>query len=126
MAAKRPENLNECIFPLNMNGLQGRMLKAPSKSKSREILMVYGHHVTLERWFGLAEELLRYGGVTMPDLPGFGGMESLHKIGEKPSLDIYADYLASFIKLRYKQRRLTIVAEGFGFLAATRMLQRFP
>ena len=110
-----------------MNGLMGRMLTLPSaKKKGREILMVYGHHSSLERWFGLAQVLSRYGTVTMPDLPGFGGMDSFYKIGQKPSIDAMADYLAAFIKLRYKRRRITIVGMSFGFAVVTRMLQRFP
>lgn len=116
----------EFVGPLNMNGLQGRMLYLPAKGKNKEILFVYGHHSTLEHWWGLIQELNKFGAVTAPDLPGFGGMESLYKIGEKPTIDRYAAYLASFIKLRYKRCRLTIVATDFGFVAATRMLQIYP
>lgn len=115
------------IMPLNMNGLRGRMLRMPPpKNKSREVLLVYGHHATLERWYGFAEVLNDYAGVTMPDLPGFGGMDSLYKIGEKPDLDTMADYLASIVKLRFKNRRFTIAGISYGFLIATRMLQRYP
>ncbi|MBX4188511.1 alpha/beta hydrolase [Candidatus Saccharibacteria bacterium] len=115
------------ILPLNINGLQGRMLRAPSTTgKQREILLLYGHHAVLERWFGLVENLTEYGNVTMPDLPGFGGMESFYKIKQRPDLDTFADYLASFIKLRYKNRRVTIYAISYGFVIATRMLQRYP
>lgn len=115
------------ILPLYMNGLQGRMLRIPATSKARrEILLIYGHHASLERMWGLAEFISRYGGVTIPDLPGFGGMESFYKIGEKPTLDNLADYLAAFIKLRYRNRRLTIMAISLGFAIVTRMLQRYP
>ena len=125
--AKNPQNPADYIVPLNMNGLQGRMLHLPApKGKNREILLIYGHHSSLERWWGLAQVLNRYGAVTMPDLPGFGGMESFYKIGKKPSIDNLADYLAAFVKLRYKRRRVTIVGMSFGFVIATRMLQRFP
>lgn len=114
-------------MPLNMNGLRGRMLRIPpTGNKKREILLVYGHHASLERMFGLAEDLHRYGGITMPDLPGFGGMESFYKLGEKPTLDNMADYLAAFVKLFYKRRRVTILAMSFGFLVTTRMLQKYP
>ncbi len=119
-------NLAHIIVPLNMNKLQGRMLRLPAKNVKREILFVYGHHSSLERFMPLAQELNKYGAVTMPDFPGFGGMESMYKIGEKPTLDSLADYLASFIKLRYKRRHLTIVSVGFGFLITTKMLQRYP
>jgi pimeloyl-ACP methyl ester carboxylesterase len=127
MAKKTSQNPADFIVPLNMNGLQGRMLQMPAPAgKKREILLLYGHHSSLERWFGLAQVLNRYGAVTMPDFPGFGGMQSLYKIGQKPSIDALADYLAAFVKMRYKNRRVTIVGMSFGFVVATRMLQRFP
>jgi pimeloyl-ACP methyl ester carboxylesterase len=62
----------------------------------------------------------------MPDLPGMGGMDSFYKIGKKPTLDNFADYLAAYIKLRYKRRRVIIVGMSFGFVIATRMFQRYP
>jgi pimeloyl-ACP methyl ester carboxylesterase len=116
------------IMPLNMNGLQGRMMRLPAQKpgSTREFLVVYGHHAKLERWWGLMQNFNQFGNVTMPDLPGFGGMDSFYKIGKKPTIDNLADYLASFIKLRYKRRRLTIVGISFGFVVATRMLQRYP
>lgn len=115
------------IVPLNINGLQGRMLRMPApKGKKREILFVYGHHSSLERWWGLIQDLNQYGAITVPDLPGFGGMESLYKIGRKPDIDTLADYLATFIKLRYKRKKVTIAGLSFGFVIATRMLQRYP
>lgn len=115
------------IDPLRMNRLKGRMLRLPPpEGKSREILLIYGHHASLERMFGLAEVLNEYGGVTMPDLPGFGGMESFYKIQKKPTLDNYADYLASFLKLFYKRRRVTIVAMSFSVPLVVRMLQKNP
>lgn len=125
--SKTKRNLEDYIQPLIMNGLHGRMLRlsAPKKSR-REILLIYGHHASIERMFGLADYINEFGAVTLPDLPGFGGMDPFYKIGEKPTLDNLADYLAAFIKLRYKNRRVTIVAMSFGFVVVTRMLQRYP
>ncbi len=124
---RKKKQTAENILPLNINGLQGRMLRIPSKKKPRrEILLIYGHHAALERWTALAENLSEYGNVTMPDLPGFGGMESYTKIGIKPDIDAFADYLAAFIKLRYKNKRLSIYAISYGFVVVTRMLQRYP
>jgi pimeloyl-ACP methyl ester carboxylesterase len=80
----------------------------------------------LERWTGLVENLQEFGPVTMPDLPGFGGMDSFYKIGKKPTIDNFADYLAAFVKMRYKRKRVTVVGISFGFVVATRMLQRYP
>lgn len=126
--AKTERKQEDFIAPLIINGLQGRMmhLPAPSKERNREILFIYGHHSSLERWWGLAQVFNRYGAVTVPDLPGFGGMDSMYKIGRPPNLDNLADYLASFVKMRYKRRRMVIVGLSFGFLVVTRMLQRYP
>ena len=115
------------IKPLEINGLRGRMLSMPApKGKTRNILFVYGHHSSIERCWGIMEELNQYGSVTMPDLPGFGGMDSLYKIGKHATIDNLADYLASFIKLRYKRKNVTLVGFSFGFVVITRMLQRYP
>jgi pimeloyl-ACP methyl ester carboxylesterase len=117
----------EYVMPLNMNGLRGRMLRMPPpKNKKREVLLVYGHHSSLERMYSVAEVINDYAGVTMPDLPGFGGMNSFYKIGEKPDLDTMADYLASVVQLRFRSRRLSIAGISYGFLVVTRMLQRYP
>jgi pimeloyl-ACP methyl ester carboxylesterase len=127
MAKKTAKNLADYITPLRMNGLKGRMLCLPApKNKKKELLLIYGHHASIERMFGLAEDLNQYGAVTLPDLPGFGGMQSFYKIGEKPTIDNLADYLASFVKLRYKKKRVTIIAMSFGFVVVTRMLQKYP
>lgn len=106
------------------------MLRLPARptkqSEGREILFVYGLHSSLERWWGLAQVLNRYGAVTAPDLPGFGGMDSFYKVGKKPTLDNMADYLTAFIKLRFKRKKLVIAGLSYGFIVATRMLQRYP
>ncbi len=123
-----PHVPDEYVVPLNMNGLRGRMLRMPPKKKTkrREILLVYGHHASLERMYSVAEVMNDYGAVTVPDLPGFGGMDSFYRIGERPDMDTMADYLATFIKLRYRNRRITIAAISYGFTVVTRMLQRYP
>lgn len=115
------------ISSITINGLRGRVMhfNAPSKKK-REILLVYGHHASLERMYGLAKALNRYGSVTIPDMPGFGGMDSLYSIGKKPNIDSLAEYLAAFIKLRFKKRKITIIAVSLGFGVVTRMLQMYP
>jgi len=129
MPRKASTNPADYIVPLNVNGLEGRMLLAPAEKKKyaqREILLIYGHHAMLERWWSLVQNLQAYGNVTMPDLPGFGGMDSFARINKKIDIDAYADYLASFIKLKYRRKRLTIIGISFGFVVATRMLQRYP
>lgn len=117
------------VAPLNINGLEGRMLHMPAPkgiTTQTEILFIYGHHSSLERWWGLIQALNRYGAVTVPDLPGFGGMDSFYKIGKKPTVDAMADYLAAFIKLRYKRKKIVLIGLSFGFIVVTRMLQRYP
>jgi len=115
------------IHPLFINGLSGRLIYLPAKgARKREILLIQGLHTSHERAKGLAEYLNRYGAVTSPDLPGFGGMDAFYKIGEVPTLDNLADYLAAFIKLRYKNKRITIIAFSYGFTIITRMLQKYP
>ncbi len=120
-------NIDKFVKPLSINGLRGRVMHMPApKNKKREILLIYGHHASLERMYGFATAFNRYGAVTVPDMPGFGGMDSLYKIGKKPDLDTMADYLAAFIKLRYKRRPITIIAISLGFAVTTRMLQKYP
>lgn len=127
MATKHKPKPADYIEPFNMNGLKGRMLRMPApKAGAPEILFVYGHHSSLERWWGVAQFLNRYAAVTMPDLPGFGGMDSFYKIGKDGSIDNLADYLAAFIKLHYKRRKVIIIGMSLGFVVATRMLQRCP
>lgn len=127
MPHNKSKNPADYIVPLNINKLEGRMMRVPSSNpkKNKEILLIYGHHAMIERWWGLVENLEQYGNVTMPDIPGFGGMDSFNMIGIYPNLDNFADYLAAFVKMRYKRKRVTIVAISYGFVIATRMLQKY-
>lgn len=128
MPSNKIEIPAQYIVPLNMNGLKGRMLRMPPPAGSeREALVIYGHHSSLERLFSFAKVINDDIGITMPDLPGFGGMDSLYAIGEKPDLNTMADYIASIVKLRYKKnQRFSILGVSYGFIAITRMLERYP
>jgi pimeloyl-ACP methyl ester carboxylesterase len=128
MPKAKPHTSSSFIVPLYMNKLRGRLLYLPTtkKRKTRQILIIYGQKSTIEQWRPMAEALTNYGNVTMPDLPGFGGMDSFYKIHEKPSLDNMADYLAAFIKLKYRRGRITIVGLSYGFVIVTYMLQKYP
>ena len=119
---------NEQLELININGLAGRLLKLPpvSGAKNKQILLIYGMHSSLERMYSTANFLSRYGAVTLPDLPGIGGMTPFYEIGHKPSLDSYADYLYSLLKARKLQSRVTVVSMSFGFLVLTKMLQKYP
>lgn len=68
----------------------------------------------------------KHASITMPDLPGFGGMDSLYTVGRTASIDALADWLAEFVRLTYHDRKVTIVGMSLGFVIVTRMLQRHP
>lgn len=110
---------------LRINRLRGRILNLPApKGKRREILVIYGLHSSIESVTGLARVINKYGAVTVPELPGIGGMTSFHSIDEAVLVDNYASYLASLIEFRYhRKRNIAIVAVGEGALFVTRMLQ---
>src|SRR6202020_969820 len=103
--SKRFVNPADFIMPLNINGMEGRMLRieSPNRHNKREILLIYDMQSNLEKWWGLAVALKSYANVTMIDLPGLGGMDSFYSIGLKPTLDNMADYIEAFIKLKYKR-----------------------
>lgn len=124
--SKRFVNPADYIMPLNINGMEGRLLRieAHNRHNKREILVIYDLESNLEKWWGLAVALKNYANVTMIDLPGLGGMDSFYSIGLRPTLDNMADYIASVIKLKYKRKNLSIIGIGFGFVLVTRMLQR--
>ena len=111
-----------------MNGLNGRMLRLPSQNAKykREMLLIYGHHSSIERMKGFVDILSHYGNITVPDLPGFGGMEPFYKIGEKPTIENYADYLAAFVKLRFKRKKFVLIGMSFSVPIYVRMLQKYP
>src|SRR3990167_5892742 len=111
-----PKRAADSPLPLYMSGLSGRMIRLPAPPRhKRHILLISGQHTSLERIAGMAEYLNRFGAVTSPDLPGFGGMDSLYKIGQKPDLDTMAAYLAAFIKFNYKRKKFTVIAASYGF-----------
>jgi pimeloyl-ACP methyl ester carboxylesterase len=128
MEASKDLDSASFITPLEVLGLHGRVLHKPAVQSryTREILFVYGQHSSIERWWGLVQELSRYGSVTVPDLPGYGGMDSLYKIGKQPNFNELADYLAVFVTQYYGTRAFTIVGLSIGFAIVTRMLERHP
>lgn len=129
MKSDSPKTSADFIQPLVINGLHGRVLRLPASNKKyahKDILMLYGLHSSIERMMGIVENVADYGNVTMPDLPGFGGMDSFYSIRQEASIDVMADYLATFIKLTYKNKRFSIVAMSYGFVVATRMLSKYP
>jgi pimeloyl-ACP methyl ester carboxylesterase len=118
------------IRSFRLNGLSGRMMETLSTEKepsSHKILFLYGSQALLERYKSITENLSEYGTVITPDLPGLGGMDSFYKIGMKPTLDNYADYVAAVIAYKFKNHeKFTIVGFSFGSQIATNLLQRYP
>ena len=116
--------------PLAVGQLRGRQLQFEAEAEAdrqRLILLIYGQHASLERIFGVAEYLSRYGRVIVPDLPGFGGMTPLQAAGQPPSLDNYAKYLGRFIDQEIKpDRPVIVIGMSFGFWVITRLLQLEP
>ena len=117
----------EYVYKLNINGMRGRYLQLPSKSdKNTQILLVYGMHSSIERMYSLALSLSKFGVVSMPDLPGFGGMDNFYIINKKPTLEMMAEYLATYIKLHYKNKKIAVCGMSYGFLVVVKMLQLHP
>ncbi len=128
MPTSKPHTIRKYITPIYMNKLKGRMLNMPKLKQTSKIdfLVIYGQKSTIEKWTNLLQELRNYGNVTMPDLPGMGGMQSFYKINDTPTIENYADYLAAFIKLRFSRKKIVIIGMSFGFVVVTRMLQKYP
>ena len=129
------DNLSEMdfaqyVFDLEIDNLKGRYWQAPAlekKADSHVIVFLYGHHSSLERNLGLVQYLRRFGRVIMPDLPGLGGMDSFYKIGKKPTLDNYAQYLEAFLNSKLAQnQKFTLFGMSLGLVIVTRFLQKYP
>lgn len=116
------------LSELHVGQLHGRVLELPSEKKAAwPILLIYGHHSSLERMYSIAQATSALGPVTVPDLPGFGGMMSLGSIGKAASIDNLADYLADFIRSRYPNgQKFVLQGMSLGFVVSVRMLQRHP
>ena len=117
------------IKPYEYKGLHGRYVHLPAKSPAakRTFIILYGHHATLERIIPIAETLSEYGDVYMPDNPGFGGMDSSYKIGQKANLEFFAGHLKYFIDNYVEPSRLiSIMGISFGFQIAVDFVHRYP
>lgn len=126
MANKKQNNSKHTYKTLRINNLTGRFLYVPNAKSRRNILVVYDEMMSLEMVQIFCESLSKYGSVTAVDLPGNGGMTSLHKIKQDVTYDNYASYLASFVSLRYRTQKITVVGIGLGATITFRMLQKHP
>ena len=102
------------------------MVYFPNRLSKNNILYIPDILSSLDLSWNIINLFHDYGNITAIDLPGIGGMEAFHLIKQKNKIDNFADYIASFIKLRYKNKKLIVVANGFGFIAITRTLQKYP
>ena len=125
-----PGDFDSYLERLAVGQLRGRLWQAPALKPPLDqhvIVVVYGHHASLERMAGLAQYLRRFGRVVMPDLPGFGGMDSFYKIDQLPTLDNYALYLKRFLEERLdKGQTFSLLGFSLGFQVVTRFLQLYP
>jgi len=127
MTKKYNQNISDYLEPYYINGLESRMLKTESRTtKRKNILFVYDLLDSLENSWELINDLRNFGHVSSVDLPGIGGMNSFYSIGYRPTIDNYADFLATFVKLRFKRGKIILAGKGFGFAVITRMLQKYP
>ena len=118
---------NKYIMPLNVNTLRGNLFFKKHRSLSnKHILYIPDLQSNINLNYNIIQSLSNYGSVTSVDLPGIGGMESFYKIERKPTIEHYADYLASLIRLRYKNKKIILSGQGFGLIVITSMLQRYP
>src|ERR1035438_8155132 len=117
--------VTEHTISVNLAGLDNQILYIPgSAQKNHNILFVYGHFGTIANYFSLANDLSKYGNITVAELPGFNNHQSLYKIHDKPTIDELAEYLATIVNYRFRKSKLTIVGVGFGIVIVTQMLQR--
>jgi len=117
------------ISPMTIQGLKGRKLVMKSfnaKQKDNQIMMLYGLHSSIERMQGIIENIADEGTVTVPDIPGFGGMQSLYSIGIKPTADALAESIYLFIKEHYGDKKFKAVGMSYGFVILTHLLQNHP
>ncbi len=106
--------------------MEGRELEVrDARPRNRKILLVGDPGMKIEDITSFAQELGIFGDVLLPDLPGLGGMQSFMKIGQKPTLANYSAYLASYVKLRFRND-FEIVTLGDSLPIVIGMLQRFP
>ena len=108
--------------------MHGRMLHLPKQKAGhdRSFVVLHGQHHSIERFYSIAQYLNQFGEVYMPDLPGFGGMDSFYAVGKHPSYDAYADYVHSVMQQCQLGRRVWLVGASFGSQVMTRTLQRHP
>lgn len=127
MTKKYNQNINDFTEPYYINGLAGRCLIANSRTtKQKQILFVHDLLDSLENSWNLINDLRSFGTVSSVDLPGLNDMKSFKSIGYAIDFDNYADYLATFVKLRFKRGKIIMVGKGLGFSIITRMLQKYP
>lgn len=120
-------NTTTNISDYTWHGLKGRYSHYPGPAaKKTQFLVVYGQHASLERNAGILEALSSFGDAWSPDMPGFGGMDSFYKIGKKPTVDNYAEYLKDFIEKYIGNAPLVVIGISYGFANVTRMLQKYP
>ncbi|MDQ3065225.1 MAG: alpha/beta hydrolase [bacterium] len=116
------------VEPYIFNGLRGRKAYSPAQNRSsKNFLIVYGQHVSIERLEPMIKFLSNYGNVYLFDNPGFGNMEPSYKLGKPPTLDFYSDHIKNIFDNELpKDKKFHIVAISFGMQVVTHFLQKHP
>ena len=130
MTIHNQDNFNDYLHHFKWHDLKGRYWLAPGLNAQADehlLVFIYGHHSSLERNQGVLQHFRQVGRVLAIDLPGFGGMDSLYKMGLKPNIDNFAHYLNHLLRLHTKEnQKFSLIGFCFGFLITTRLLQIYP
>lgn len=115
------------IYFLDVNGMNGRHVRLPSRSKTNNQIVVFGGFLSsAEKHFGMLEYLRDFGEVHYIDLPGYGGMDSLYKIDEFPLCDNYGDYIFSVLKTLKSINQPIVISLGSSITFISNLLVRHP
>jgi len=114
------------IHPLKYKTLVGRQAIIGKKNVKLNIVYIYGTHSSLERSWGIIQALSDYGNLYAPDMPGFGGMDSLYKIKQVASIDNLADFIIDYLEHQFDGQKYCLIGLSFGFVVITRALQKKP
>jgi len=116
----------EFVRTININGLDARYITLPNQSDSDRIfLVVPGLHSCAEKYWGYLEYLREFGEVNYIDLPGFGGMNSFHSIGQPVNIASYSDYLFSIFKILKLKSNVELISFDVSLIYIISLLNKY-
>jgi pimeloyl-ACP methyl ester carboxylesterase len=90
--------------------------------QGRPLLFIHGHRADALRWKGMIKFAAQFFKVYAPDLPGCGKTQLLNTWH---SLDLYTNYLESFVK-KLNLKKFDILGPSLGGVLAIKLAQRIP